>query len=104
MSAVDASVSDDVLRLVQTVERLDDEDQERILRMVTLLTIAPSTVRDRTHLMLRRLLDSESGTMIECVAAVDEVIAYLETSTEPVGDGLERRPDLLDCPAPSRHN
>ena len=34
-------VSDDVLRLVRTVERLPSEDQDKILRMVDLLTLVP---------------------------------------------------------------
>jgi mRNA-degrading endonuclease toxin of MazEF toxin-antitoxin module len=71
-------LSNDVLRLVRNVERLPSEDQDKILRLVDLLTLVPVTVQDRTQQMLRELLAREPGTKQECVAGVDEVIAYLE--------------------------
>lgn len=73
------SVSEDVLRLVRTVERLPNEDQDKILRMVDLLTLVPLTVQQRTQRMLRELLLRAPGTKHECVAGVDDVIAYLES-------------------------
>jgi hypothetical protein len=71
-------VSDDVLRLVRTVERLPSEDQDKILRMVDLLTLVPLTVQNRTQRMLRELLEQQPNTKRECVARVDDVLAYLE--------------------------
>lgn len=71
-------VSDDVLRLVRTVERLPSEDQDKILRMVDLLTLVPLTVQNRTQRMLRELLEAQPNTKRECVARVDDVLAYLE--------------------------
>jgi hypothetical protein len=71
-------VSDDVLRLVRTVERLPSEDQDKILRMVDLLTLVPLTVQNRTQRMLRDLLEQQPNTKRECVARVDDVLAYLE--------------------------
>jgi hypothetical protein len=71
-------VSDDVLRLVRTVERLPSEDQDKILRMVDLLTLVPLTVQNRTQRMLRELLERQPDTKRECVARVDDVLAYLE--------------------------
>jgi hypothetical protein len=71
-------VSDDVLRLVRTVERLPSEDQDKILRMVDLLTLVPLTVQHRTQRMLRELLERQPNTKRECVARVDDVLAYLE--------------------------
>jgi hypothetical protein len=71
-------VSEDVLRLVRTVERLPSEDQDKILRMVDLLTLVPLTVQDRTQRMLRELLERHPDTKSECVAGVDDVLAYLE--------------------------
>lgn len=82
MSAVDTGLSDDVVRLVETVERLSHEDQDRILRLVSLLTGAPMNVRDRTRTMLRSLLAREPRSSIECIAAIDEVLEYLEARTE----------------------
>ena len=73
-------LSEDVLRLVKTVERLPSEDQDKILRIVDLLTLVPAPVQTRTQRMLRELLASEPGTKRECVAGVDDVIAYLERS------------------------
>jgi hypothetical protein len=71
-------VSDDVLKLVRTVERLPSEDQDKILRMVDLLTLVPLPVQDRTQRMLRELLEQQPNTKRECVARVDDVLAYLE--------------------------
>lgn len=71
-------VSDDVLRLVRKVERLPSEDQDKILRMVDLLTLVPVTVQNRTQRMLRELLEEQPSTRRECVARVDDVLAYLE--------------------------
>jgi hypothetical protein len=73
-------VSEDVLRLVRTVERLPSEDQDKILRMVDLLTLVPLSVQDRTQRMLRELLERQPDTKRECVAGVDDVLAYLETN------------------------
>jgi hypothetical protein len=71
-------LSKDVLRLVQKVERLPSEDQDKILRIVDLLTLVPAPIQTRTQRMLRDLLAREPGTKRECVAGVDDVIAYLE--------------------------
>lgn len=72
------SVSEDVLHLVRTVESLPTEDQDKILRMVDLLSLVPAPVRFKTQRMLRDLLARHPGTKRECVAGVDDVIAYLE--------------------------
>jgi hypothetical protein len=77
-------VSDDVLRLVRTVERLPSEDQDKILRMVDLLTLVPLTVQHRTQRMLRELLEQQPNTKHECVARVDDVLAYLESNAAAV--------------------
>jgi hypothetical protein len=77
-------VSDDVLRLVRTVERLPSEDQDKILRMVDLLTLVPLTVQHRTQRMLRELLEQQPNTKRECVARVDDVLAYLESNAASV--------------------
>ena len=73
-------VSDDILKLVRTVERLPSEDQDKILRMVDLLTLVPLTVQHRTQRMLRELLEQQPDTKRECVARVDDVLAYLESN------------------------
>ncbi len=72
------AVSEDVLRLVRTVERLPREDQEKILRIVDLLSHVPIPVQDRTQQMLRDLLARDPASKSECVAGVDDVIRYLE--------------------------
>lgn len=86
-------LSDDVRRLVRTVERLPVEDQDKILRMVDLLTLVPVPVQHRTQRMLRELLEREPNTKRECVAGVDDVLAYLErnvASTTRVRTGAAR--------------
>ena len=72
------ATSEDVLRLVQTVERLPPEDQDKILRIVDLLSLVPINVQDRTQRMLRELLESGPASKDECVSGVDDVIEYLE--------------------------
>jgi hypothetical protein len=84
MNAIDTlETTDEVTRLVRTVERLAVADQERILRIVSLLSVAPAGVQRRTQQMLKDLLDSEPNTVHECVTGVDEVIEYLEDNTVP---------------------
>lgn len=101
MSATGTGLSEDVLSLVQTVERLGDKDQERILKLVKLLVLAPVSVRDRTQVMLQRLLDRDMlMSMPECVAAVDEVLEYLERSTDSSVTCADHW-RLLELPSPS---
>jgi hypothetical protein len=71
-------VSEDVLRVVHKVERLPREDQDKILKMVDLLTLVPFVVRDESQRMLRELLARDPITKSECVAGLDDVISYLE--------------------------
>jgi hypothetical protein len=72
------AVSEDVLRLVRTVERLPRDDQEKILRIVDLLSLVPLPVQDKTQQMLRELLARDPASKNECVAGIDDVIRYLE--------------------------
>lgn len=72
------AISSDVSRLVQTVEKLPMEDQNKIMRIVDLLTLVPLPVQHRTQVMLRTLLDRAPSSKRECFAGVDEVIEYLE--------------------------
>jgi hypothetical protein len=68
----------DVWRLVHTVERLPSQDQEKILRMVDLLTLVPVGAQNCAQQMLRKLLESAPDSHTECLAGVDDVLAYLE--------------------------
>jgi hypothetical protein len=72
------AVSEDVMKLVRTVERLPREDQDKILKIVDLLSLVPPSVQDRTQQMLRDLLAGGPTSKRECVARVDDVIEYLE--------------------------
>ena len=72
------AVSEDVLRLVRTVERLPREDQDKIFRIVDLLSLVPFSVQDRTQQMLRELLAQVPTSKDECHEGIDEVIEYLE--------------------------
>jgi len=75
-------LSEDVMRLVRTVECLPAEDQDKILRMVDLLTLVPLPVQYRTQRMLRELLERQPDTKSECVAGVDDVLDYLERNAD----------------------
>ena len=81
-------VSDDVWHLVRKVERLPIEDQEKIIRMVGLLPLVSLAVQDRTQRLLRELLEQRPNTRLECVARVDDLLAYLERNAT---SGSKRR-------------
>jgi hypothetical protein len=89
------AVSEDVLRLVRTVERLPREDQDKILCIVELLTLVPISVQHRTQQMLRDLLAREPVSKHECVAGIDDIIDYLERNMSMATDfhGLRGRYD-----------
>jgi hypothetical protein len=72
------AVSEDVLKLVRTVERLPTEYQNKIMRIVDLLSVVPVKVQDRTQQMLRELLARAPASKRECVTGVDDLIEYLE--------------------------
>ena len=76
-------VSEEVLRVVHKVERLPREDQDKILKMVDLLTLVPVDIRDESQRMLRDLLARDPSTKRECVAGLDDVISYLERNVPP---------------------
>jgi hypothetical protein len=90
------AVSEDVLKLVRTVERLPREDQDKILRIVDLLSLVPIRVQDKTQQMLRDLLASEPVSKHECVAGIDDVIDYLQRNValSPELRGLMSRFDF----------
>lgn len=96
------SVSEDVLRLVRTVECLPTEDQDKILRMVDLLTLVPANVQHRTQNMLRDLLARHPGTKSEAVAGVDDVIAYLERNASHTTVERSRRASVTVLPTGKR--
>lgn len=68
----------EIARLVNSVEQLAEPDQQRILRIVSLLTRVPASVQQTTQRMLRDLLDTNPGSADECIEGVDELIEYLE--------------------------
>ena len=85
-----ASFSEDVLELVHTVERLTAEDQERILRIVSLLTRVPSAVQRETQRRLKSLVERDPHSMFDCVNGVDDVIEYLENCILAVNEPMGR--------------
>jgi hypothetical protein len=82
--------SEEVVDLVRTVERLSSEDQQRILRIVDLLLVAPRDVRTQTQRMLRALLDRQPESKAECVTGVEEIIMFLEHRVIPLGPRSSR--------------
>ncbi len=75
--------SDTVLNLVRTVGRLPREDQDRILRVVNLISHAPTNVRQNSQRMIRELVSDEPVSRIDCVAELEIIISYLESSLSP---------------------
>jgi hypothetical protein len=89
------AVSEDVLRLVQTVEQLPLEDQDKIFRIVDLLSLVPIGVQDKTQQMLRDLLARGPASKRErVVAGVDSLIEYLRRNAAVE---LRRSPGEYDC-------
>jgi hypothetical protein len=97
MSKARAVVTREIL---DTVERLATEDQERILRIANLLTQVPTSVQRETQQRLRSLVDCNPRSLLDFVSGIDEVIDYLETwlfaAQEPIA------PDRFLCSAASR--
>ncbi len=58
--------------------------------MVDLLTLVPLPVQHRTQRMLRELLERQPDTKSECVAGVDDVLAYLERNATMAGQARNR--------------
>lgn len=73
-------IAEEVVELVRTVAGLPREDQNRILRLVDLLSLAPYAVQQRAQALLRELIDAHPQSKPECIANVDELIEYLERS------------------------
>jgi hypothetical protein len=73
------AVSEDVLRLVHTVEQLPREHQDKFFKIVDLLSLVPIGVQDKTQQMLRELLARGAASKRERVmAGVDGLIEYLQ--------------------------
>jgi hypothetical protein len=86
------AVSEDVMKLVRTVERLPREDQEKIWRIVDLLSLVPLKVQDRTQQMLRELLSRAPASKQECLAGMDGLIEYLESNVTITREARARLP------------
>ncbi len=74
------TMSDSVLDLVRTVGKLPPEDQDRILRVVSLMSCAPRNIQQNSRRMLHALISEEPASRLACVAELEVIINYLETS------------------------
>lgn len=83
--------TEEVLRLVSTVGKLPREDQARILRIADLLSMASAPVQVRTQRMLSDLFEGKPASKSDCVASIDEVIAYLERAVFAGDEGIRIR-------------
>jgi hypothetical protein len=88
------AVSEDVLKLMRTVERLPNEYQLKIMRLVDLLSLVPVKVQDRTQQMLRDLLMRAPASRRECVDGVDDLIEYLESHVSLTAEGRAHLPQF----------
>jgi hypothetical protein len=78
--------SDVILTLVRTVAGLPRADQNRILRLVDLLSLAPFSVQQESHRHLRALIDANPQSKLECAAGLDELIDELERAVTGAED------------------
>jgi hypothetical protein len=81
MNSAPAARSLGVTDLVDTVERLGSGDQERMLKVVILLSHAPRQIQKITQSMLKELLEEPPQTAGECAAEIDAVIDFLKQHT-----------------------
>jgi hypothetical protein len=72
--------TDEMLKLVRTVAGLPRDDQNRLLRLVDLLSLAPFSVQRRSHERLREIIASNPQSKLECVDGIEDLIEYLERS------------------------
>ena len=72
--------SNTVLNLVRTVGRLPVEDQDKILRVVSLISHAPTTAQNHSKRMLKALVSEEPESRLDCVTELEDIISYLEAS------------------------
>jgi hypothetical protein len=96
----DTQVSDEVLQLVRTVERLGPADQERILRIVKLLAVVPGRIQVTTKHMLRKVIDGNPSAVYD---SVDEVIEYLEDNLLAEADTGDEEPCFYFPASPVRN-
>jgi hypothetical protein len=78
--------SDVILTLVRTVAGLPRADQNRILRLVDLLSLAPLSLQQESHRLLRALIDANPQSKLECAASLDELIDHLERAVAGTED------------------
>ena len=71
-----------VPRLLNSITRLPHRDQDLFLELVSLLSRAAPEVQAQARRMISDVLETRPRSRLECVARVDDVIEYLETSLE----------------------
>lgn len=86
--------TDEILKLVRTVAGLPRDDQNRILRLVDLLSLAPFSVQQRSHERLRELIGTNPQSKLECVDGIDDLIDFLERAIAGKEDRSSTRSGL----------
>jgi hypothetical protein len=69
-----------IFGLIETIDRLGLAHQERMLRIVSLLADSPAGVQSAAQQMLGRFLDNPPQSIDECLAEMDALIAFLEST------------------------
>jgi len=87
--------TDAILKLVRTFMGLPRDDQNRLLRLIDMLSMAPLAAQQRGHELLRELIDSNPQSKLECVDGIEELIEYLERS---VANADDHSPSWSDLP------
>lgn len=85
--------SDEIVKLVRNVAELPRDDQNRLLRLVDLMSLAPLSLQQESRELLRALIDTDPKTKRECAAGIDELIEHLERAV----DGKEDRARTWDA-------
>ncbi len=80
-SSLAVSPRDDISRLIDSITRLDLENQDRMFRLITLIAAAPSSQRARALERLAALLGGPAD-----IAQVDALIDYLDANAAVIDE------------------
>lgn len=69
-----------VVGLLESVERLPEQDQDLLLKLVRLLTAAPEHAQTHAIRMLGEVIAIEPETRFECMADLQDIVVFLESS------------------------
>ena len=71
-----------VVTLLESVERLPEQDQDLLLKLVRLLIAAPEAAQKHAIRMLGDVIAMQPETRFECVSDLREIVEFLDARVE----------------------